>query len=344
MEQSNWVDVVVPLVPLGLWAAALLATALSVALGPRPITSGIIVDRLLKYALIFPLGLQSLWSFLLHVFVPEEAAALTGWEPSPFQYELGVAYLGVALAALYAAFQGFQARAAVAVMAACLLAGAAVGHLIDVGLGDAPVSANSGISLYNQILTPILLLVLVLAGSWMSKTKPKEIEASLANRIETALGALATTEQPAEEPAPVPVPVPVSKVEEPAPPPRREEAPTPRRMPVVEGAPNPRRTPVVEETPAPRRTRIVPDAPTLRRTPVVPPRSEPLPRHTDFVRPRQTSAPRSSIEEELERTRSAVREQMRDEPQPAGGTSAKPQEGPRRKIERPRRPGRRFET
>ena len=120
-----------------------------------------VADRLIKYLLIFPLGVQSLWAFLCHVH-PEESAAVIGWEPSPFQYEVGVANLGIGLAALYAAFQGFQARAAVAVMAACFLGGAAVGHLRDIAMGDNLAPGNAGPILYTDMLTPIMLLVLLL--------------------------------------------------------------------------------------------------------------------------------------------------------------------------------------
>ncbi len=194
-DESGWAQLLISLLPLGLWVAAVLAAAVATLLGPRPITLGAVADQLLRYILIFPLGLQSLWSFLLHVFVPEEAAALIGWEPSPFQHELGVAYLGIALASLYAAFLGFQARAAVAVMAACFLGGAAVGHFRDITLGDAVTPGNSGVTLYTQILTPILLLVLLLVSPRSRQQQP--VEKSIASRIEAAM------EQPVAEEGPV---------------------------------------------------------------------------------------------------------------------------------------------
>jgi hypothetical protein len=179
-------DQIVTLVPVALWAIALLSAAIAVWLGPRPITFGVAVDRLLRYTLIFPLGVQSLWAFLCHVFIPEQAAASIGWEPSPFQYEVGVANLGIGLASLYAAFQGFQARAAVAVMATCFLGGAAVGHIRDITLGDNLAPGNAGPILYTDILTPIVLLVLLLVAPRLTSAGEKPVEPSLAARIENA--------------------------------------------------------------------------------------------------------------------------------------------------------------
>jgi hypothetical protein len=179
---------IVSLVPVALWVAAVLAAGIAIWLGPRPTTREVVADRLLRYILIFPLGLQSLWAFLCHVFIPEQTAASIGWEPSPFQYEVGVANLGIGLAALYAAFQGFQARAAVAVMAACFLGGAAIGHIRDIALGDNLTPGNAGPILYTDILTPIAILVLLLLLPQLQKIGEKSPEASLAARIGHAIG------------------------------------------------------------------------------------------------------------------------------------------------------------
>ncbi|MGD9501126.1 MAG: DUF6790 family protein, partial [Methyloceanibacter sp.] len=58
----------VSLVPILFWVAALAATGIAVMRGPRPIARDFVVDRLLRYLLVFPLGLQGLWAFVGHVF------------------------------------------------------------------------------------------------------------------------------------------------------------------------------------------------------------------------------------------------------------------------------------
>ncbi|HCL62517.1 MAG TPA: hypothetical protein DIC31_08580, partial [Rhizobiales bacterium] len=100
--------------------------------GPRAIARGFVIDRLQRYLFVFPLGLQGLWAFVGHVFFAEESAASIGWASGPFQYEVGVANLGLGLASLYAAFRGFEARLAVAIAAACFLGGAGIGHIRDI--------------------------------------------------------------------------------------------------------------------------------------------------------------------------------------------------------------------
>src|SRR3989337_3625625 len=100
----------VSLVPILLWAAALLCAGVAIWREPRPILRGFVIDRLLRYLFLFPLGLQGLWAFLASVFFPERSAAAIGLASSPFQYEVGVANLGLGPASLYAAFPGFRAR------------------------------------------------------------------------------------------------------------------------------------------------------------------------------------------------------------------------------------------
>jgi hypothetical protein len=104
----------VSLVPVLLWVAAILFWGVAVLRGPRPIVQAFVVDRLLRYLFIFPLGLLGLWAFAGHSFFPEQAAAAIGWTPSPFQFEVGYANLGLGLVSLYAAFTTFYARVAVA--------------------------------------------------------------------------------------------------------------------------------------------------------------------------------------------------------------------------------------
>src|SRR6185437_4208193 len=58
------------LVPILLWVAALASAAVAIWQGPRPIDRSFLIDRLLRYLFVFPLGLLGLWAFLGHVFSP----------------------------------------------------------------------------------------------------------------------------------------------------------------------------------------------------------------------------------------------------------------------------------
>lgn len=155
----------VSLVPIGLWVAALLFTAVAVWRGPRPMHLGFAVERLLRYLFVFPLGLLGLWAFVGHVFFPAQSAAAIGWEPSPFQFEVGYANLGLGLASLYAAYTTFYARVAVAIAASCFLIGAGIGHVHDIVEFGNLTPGNAGPILVTDFLTPMAVIALLLVSA-----------------------------------------------------------------------------------------------------------------------------------------------------------------------------------
>ena len=161
----------VSLVPILLWVAALACAGIAVWRGKRPIRFSFVVDQLLRYLFVFPLGLQGLWAFVGHVFFAEEAARSIGWANTPFQYEVGVANLGLGLAALYAAFRGFEARLAVAVAWACFLIGAGIIHLMDIAETGNLAPGNAGPIMITDFLTPVAVLALLFFSSeaWRPK-------------------------------------------------------------------------------------------------------------------------------------------------------------------------------
>ncbi len=174
----------VALVPILLWGAALLATAIAVWREGPPVLRGFVVDRLLRYLFLFPLGVQGLWAFFGHVFFPDRSAEAIGWAPSPFQYEVGVANLGLGLAAIYAAFRGFEARVAIGIAAACFLIGAGIGHVRDILATGNFAPGNAGPIMVTDFLTPIAVFVLLVLAS--GKLRPKSpstlaLEAELEN-------------------------------------------------------------------------------------------------------------------------------------------------------------------
>jgi Na+/melibiose symporter-like transporter len=173
----------VTLVPILLWVAAILFWGISVWRGPRPILQAFVVDRLLRYLFIFPLGLLGLWAFVGHVFFPVRAANDIGWNPSPFQFEVGYASLGIGLASLYAAYTTFYARVAVAIAASCFLIGAGIGHVHDIVEYGNLTSGNAGPILVTDFLTPMAVLALLLVAAKRPKpTSPDTLalEAELA--------------------------------------------------------------------------------------------------------------------------------------------------------------------
>lgn len=151
----------VSIVPVAAWLAALLVASGVLLRGPRPLTASRVADVLLRWILVFPVGLTSLWGALGHIAFPQVAAASIGWAPSPFQYEVGVANLGIGLAGLYAAFRGFEARLATALMVAAFLGGAAIGHVRDIVTAGNLAPGNAGPILVTDVATPLAILLLL---------------------------------------------------------------------------------------------------------------------------------------------------------------------------------------
>jgi hypothetical protein len=162
------------LVPIAAYLAAGISACIAIIRAPWPVTREIALDRLLRYLFVFPLGLQGLWAFVGLVLFPERVAAAIGWEQSPFQYEVGVANLGLGLASLYAAFGSFESRVAVAIVATCFLVGAGVGHLWDIAEYGNLAPGNAGPIMVTDFLTPITVIALLLASTQRPPPKSPE--------------------------------------------------------------------------------------------------------------------------------------------------------------------------
>ena len=181
----------VALVPLLAWVAALICWALALWRGPRPLPRWFVLDRALRYIFVFPLGLLGLWAFIGHVMFPAQAAAAIGWPPSPFQFEVGYANLGIGLASLYAAFTTFYARVAVAITASCFLVGAGIGHVHDIMAYDNLTAGNAGPILVTDVLTPMAVLGLLIASARRPRQRPRSPDSiALDAEIEVARDAM----------------------------------------------------------------------------------------------------------------------------------------------------------
>jgi Na+/melibiose symporter-like transporter len=163
---------VVEIVPIACWALALVFAAVAVARGPRPIARGFVVDRLLRYLFVFPVGIMGLWAFWGHVFFPAEAAASIGWATSPFQTEVGMANLGLGLAGLYAAFSTWQARLATNLVVAGFLMGAGVTHILSMMESGNFAPGNAGPIFFTDFATPIAIFALL----WLARRNGESVE------------------------------------------------------------------------------------------------------------------------------------------------------------------------
>lgn len=120
------------------------------------------LDLTLGYLFFFAVGLSGIWGFIFHAFFPEMAARLIGWTTSPFQFEVAVANLGMGLVGLFGLRATGSYRIAGTLFTTCFLWGAAYGHIVQMIKADNFAPGNAGLIFYNDIILPLLLIVIML--------------------------------------------------------------------------------------------------------------------------------------------------------------------------------------
>ena len=134
----------------------LIASAISLARARKPFTGLVVADKLLKYFVLFSIGISFLYNFVFHVFAGQFAAAIIGWADSPFQAEVGYASLGFGVAGLIAFRSRVDMRGLAIVGPALFLLGAAIGHIINIFTTGNVAPGNAGAILYTDIALPII--------------------------------------------------------------------------------------------------------------------------------------------------------------------------------------------
>jgi len=125
-------------------------------------SGGTIAECLLAWILLLPIGVTGLWAAVFHLFFPEIAAKDIGWEPSPFQFEVGMADLAIGATACVSFWRSLEFKAAAVMASAIFLLGDAVGHVRQmIGAGNfAP--GNAGVPFFGDIAFPVLAIILLI--------------------------------------------------------------------------------------------------------------------------------------------------------------------------------------
>lgn len=119
-------------------------------------------DIFLGYLFFFAVGLSGVWGFIFHAFFPELAAHFIGWQPSPFQFEVAMANLGMGVVGLCGLHATQAYRTAGMLFSACFLWGAAFGHIVQMIKMNNFAPGNAGLIFYNDVLLPVLLIIFLL--------------------------------------------------------------------------------------------------------------------------------------------------------------------------------------
>ncbi len=138
---------------------------LALVIAPTQRGHGSTAERFLSWILLLPIGVTGLWAGAFHVFFPGTAAALIGWEVSPFQFEVGMADLAIGVTACIAFWRDLGFKAAAVSIASIFLIGDAVGHVKQMLIVGNFAPGNAGVPFYMDIICPLLSIGLLLIAS-----------------------------------------------------------------------------------------------------------------------------------------------------------------------------------
>lgn len=141
---------------LTFFVIGLIASAVSLALGPRPVDGPVIHEALFKWFLVFSIGASSFCNAVFHICFGDLAAQFIGWANSPFQLEVGFASLGFAAVGVLAAFRSFDLRLAAILGPAVFLWGAAGGHIHQMLAADNFSPGNAGVIFWTDVILPAI--------------------------------------------------------------------------------------------------------------------------------------------------------------------------------------------
>ena len=141
--------------PVFLFVAALVFAWISRSGAP-------VAERLLAWILLLPVGMTGLWGAVFHLFFPDVAAADIGWDPSPFQFEVGMADLAIGATACVSFWRSLEFKAAVVIINAIFLLGDAIGHVGQMIAAGNFASGNAGVPFLGDLILPVLTLILLI--------------------------------------------------------------------------------------------------------------------------------------------------------------------------------------
>jgi hypothetical protein len=120
--------------------------------------------------LVISIGIASLVGFVEHVFFADSIAANIGWVAgSPFQQEVAFANLAIGILGITCVWLRGNYWIATVVAATTFLWGDAYVRITDIVVHGNYAPGNAGGALYNDILVPLIVIVLLAAYARTAK-------------------------------------------------------------------------------------------------------------------------------------------------------------------------------
>lgn len=130
----------------------------------QPRTVRRVAEIFLVWFFVLGVGLAGLWAFIGHAFFADQVAKSIGWPAgNPFQTEVAVANLAVAVLGIMCYWIRDNFWTATVVATSVWLLGAAVVHVIQIITEGNYSPNNAGLALYLDIFTPLVLVGLLIA-------------------------------------------------------------------------------------------------------------------------------------------------------------------------------------
>jgi len=155
---------------------ALLGALVHIGLGRQARTAATVLEILVLWTLIFS-GISSLFAFIGHVYFGPTTARIIGWPAgNPFQFEVGIANLSIAILALLSIWRRGDFWLATIISISVFMWGAAYGHIVQIIRFDNLAPGNAGPILYVDIFLPIILIGLYVAYKVTAAAQVERIE------------------------------------------------------------------------------------------------------------------------------------------------------------------------
>jgi uncharacterized protein DUF6790 len=121
-------------------------------------------ERFLAWILLLPVGVTGLWAAMFHLLFPTVSAADIGWQPSPFQFEVGMADLAFGATAFASFWCSLPFKAAVVWVSSVFLLGDAIGHVHQMRAAGNFAPGNAGTPFFMDIIAPALSITLLVVA------------------------------------------------------------------------------------------------------------------------------------------------------------------------------------
>lgn len=116
--------------------------------------------------LVYAVGVWFILAGIGHAYFQQFVAPKIGWQPSPFEYELGWIEIPLGFVAIVALWRGYEFRLAATIVVATFALAAAAQHIQQIICCGNHAESNAGPVLWlGDIAIPIVLLILAASSS-----------------------------------------------------------------------------------------------------------------------------------------------------------------------------------